>query len=181
MVRARLYSPRLDLCALDAADLEAWLTGDAAALHRRTGARFPASLEAPPVFSDDLPALHDTLLRDRRRAQWAWLLVLRATEEPVGMAAIATLTGEAGVAALGYSLYAHCRGNGYMTEALQRLLDWLRMRGGVVRLRATIPPTNSASLRVAQAVGMTIRGSGRDEVAGDVLVCEIELRRATSE
>lgn len=181
MVRARLYSRRLDLCALDAADLEAWMAGDGPLLHRRTGARFPASLEALPIFSDELPALHDTLLRDHRRAQWPWLLVLRATEEPVGLAAVATLTAEAGVAALGYALYPHCQGNGYMTEALRVLLDWLKARGGVVRLRASIPSSNVASLRVAQAVGLSVRGPGRDAVAGDVLVCEIELGGPASE
>ena len=62
---------------------------------------------------------------------------------------------------VGYGLVAPVRGHGAMTEALTALLELLDVAG--VRVRASILPDNTASLRLAARVGFTnVRGSTED-------------------
>lgn len=62
---------------------------------------------------------------------------------------------------VGYGLVAPVRGHGAMTEALTALLALLDAAG--VRVRASILPDNTASLRLAAKLGFTqLRGSTED-------------------
>ncbi|XBB65608.1 GNAT family N-acetyltransferase [Nocardioides sp. WV_118_6] len=62
---------------------------------------------------------------------------------------------------VGYGLVAPARGYGLASEALGALLE--RADGAGVRVRASIAPTNAASLRVAAKAGFTeVRGSTED-------------------
>lgn len=62
---------------------------------------------------------------------------------------------------VGYGLVASVRGRGLASEALGALLE--RADAARVRVRASIAPTNAASLRVAAAAGFTgVRGATED-------------------
>lgn len=64
-------------------------------------------------------------------------------------------------AEVGYGLVPPARGHGLATEALGALLA--RADAAGVRVRASIAPTNTASLRVAAKAGFTgIRGANED-------------------
>ena len=64
-------------------------------------------------------------------------------------------------AEVGYGLVAAARGYGLATEALTALLE--RADAAGVRVRASIAPDNSASLRVAAKTGFTtVRGTTED-------------------
>jgi ribosomal-protein-alanine N-acetyltransferase len=64
-------------------------------------------------------------------------------------------------AEIGYGLVADARGHGAATEAVRGLLEWTD-RGGV-RIRASVEPGNTASVRVLAKCGFTdLRGSDED-------------------
>ena len=64
-------------------------------------------------------------------------------------------------AEIGYGLVAEARGHGAATEAVRGLLEWTD-RGGV-RVRASVEPGNTASVRVLAKCGFTeLRGSDED-------------------
>jgi RimJ/RimL family protein N-acetyltransferase len=165
---ATVVTERLILRQLGAEDLDAWVAGHASVLQDRTGARFRAPVEAPPLFADDLPALRDLLRQEDGRHQ-IWLLVEKDSDEPVGVAGFST---DQRVATTGYSVFPRFESRGYTTEALRALLDRIQAEGGVDRVRATIPPDNLPSIRVAKKLGMVNTGTDVDPEVGDVLVYE---------
>lgn len=62
---------------------------------------------------------------------------------------------------VGYGLVAEARGYGFATEALQGLLAGTDAAG--VRIRASVEPTNAASIRVLAKCGFTqLRGPNED-------------------
>jgi RimJ/RimL family protein N-acetyltransferase len=62
---------------------------------------------------------------------------------------------------VGYGLVAEARGYGFATEALQALLVGTDAAG--VRIRASVEPTNAASIRVLAKCGFTqLRGANED-------------------
>ncbi|MBA2955184.1 GNAT family N-acetyltransferase [Nocardioides sp. MAH-18] len=62
---------------------------------------------------------------------------------------------------VGYGLVAEARGYGFATEALQGLLAEADRAG--VRVRASVEPTNAASIRVLAKCGFTeLRGANED-------------------
>jgi RimJ/RimL family protein N-acetyltransferase len=64
-------------------------------------------------------------------------------------------------AEIGYGLVEDARGHGAATEAVRGLLEWTDQLG--VRVRASVEPTNKASVRVLAKSGFTgLRGSDED-------------------
>jgi len=62
---------------------------------------------------------------------------------------------------VGYGLVAEARGYGFATEALQGLLAGADAEG--IRIRASVEPTNAASIRVLAKCGFTqLRGANED-------------------
>lgn len=62
---------------------------------------------------------------------------------------------------VGYGLVAEARGYGFATEALEGLLA--EADGAGVRVRASVEPTNAASIRVLAKCGFTeLRGANED-------------------
>ena len=60
-----------------------------------------------------------------------------------------------------------------MKNILQALVSWLFEHTDVSRLRATVPPDNAPSARVAEKLGMELVGKGEDPQLGTVLVYEL--------
>jgi RimJ/RimL family protein N-acetyltransferase len=170
-VRERLETDRLILHRLAGDDLDAWLAGDRIRLEGRTGGRFPATLEPPPLFQENLPAVRDLLHAHAEEPAWSsWLMLARANGAAVGIAGFAEV-GDAVVT--GYSIYPPLQRQGLATEAMRALVEWLLGQRGETRLRATIPPDNTASVRVAEKLGMELVGNGEDQDARPVLIYEL--------
>jgi ribosomal-protein-alanine N-acetyltransferase len=170
-MKERLETDRLILHRLEADDFDAWLQGNRIDLENRTGARFPAAMEPPPLFEDDMPALRDQLRRSSDDPTVStWLMLARSNGAAVGIAGFSR-SGDAVLT--GYSVYPSLRRIGLATEGLQALLDWLFERSGVERVRAAIPPDNAPSIRVAEKVGMQLVGRAEDPQAGEVLHYEV--------
>ena len=70
-------------------------------------------------------------------------------------------SGETPEVEVGYGLIEPARGRGLMTEALSALVAAVDLEG--VRVRASVEPTNAASLRVLAKCGFTeLRGASED-------------------
>src|SRR2546421_9385351 len=173
-MKERLETGRLILHRLEADDFDAWLEGNRMNLENRTGARFPAKMQAPPLFEKDMPAIRDQLRRSGGDpAASTWLMLARSNRAAVG---IAGFSQSEGAVVTGYSVYPALQRMGLATEGLQALLAWLFEQSGVERVRATIPPHNAPSIRVAEKLGMQLVGRGEDPQVGEVLLYELGRR-----
>ncbi|MGH2690838.1 MAG: GNAT family N-acetyltransferase [Actinomycetota bacterium] len=170
-----LQTHRLELRPLDAAALSAMALGDAAALAERTGAVFEPPVEPPPLFGDEIPFYVTRLEADPADAVWiSWLIAVQSTRLAVGVGGLGGGPGREGRFTIGYSVYPAHRGRGYATEAMERLLAWAFTQPRASVARATIPPWNTPSIRVAEKLGMTPAGKAEDREVGEVLVYELE-------
>jgi len=171
--RPTLDTERLTLVALAAADLDAWLTGDAAALARGVGARFPGPADLPPLFGEDMPWFRARLRKRPTALGWGvWIILLRTGGVPVGVVGFLGEPDAEGRFGFGYSVYPEHTRQGYATEAARGALAWAFAQPGALLARATIPPWNTASLRVAEKLEMQRAGTAQDEEVGEVLVFE---------
>jgi ribosomal-protein-alanine N-acetyltransferase len=148
-------SRRLDLPTATVEALEAVIAGDREGLQASTGATFPAPLTAPPQTEDALPHFRDVLREDPNSAPWwgRWL-VIRASGEAVGFAGFTGAPDDEGTVMLGYSVYPAWQRQGFAAEAASALTAWALAQPGVRRVRATIPPGQVASQRVAARAGL---------------------------
>lgn len=173
--RTRLRTARLDCLALDADDLDALIAADADTLRARLGAAFDAPIVAPEHIHEHLADFAAALRANPGDVGWLlWLWVRRDGGEAVGMAGLGRPDDD-GAVTFGYSVYERHQRNGYATEALRALLDeWIFAEPAARVARATIPPWNVASLRVAEKLGMRAVGRENDPEVGEVIVYERE-------
>ncbi|HEX7474164.1 MAG TPA: GNAT family protein [Candidatus Limnocylindrales bacterium] len=74
---------------------------------------------------------------------------------------------------LGYHVEPGFRRQGYATEAVRAMLDWAAGQG-THRFRASVGPTNAASLATVAGFGFRQVGSRWDEIDGEELVFETD-------
>lgn len=93
-------------------------------------------------------------------------LVLTGTQEVIGVGGIQPLDAP-GAYELGWWVWKDHWGRGYATEAAQALVAHARDVMGLARVFAVIDPPNTASVRVAEKIGMQLEGivSARETVA----------------
>jgi RimJ/RimL family protein N-acetyltransferase len=168
-------SERLSLFPLSAEDIDLMINRDVAALSAARNAVFPDPFEAPPLFDEDLEVFRNEL-RDRGDdARFTvWLALLSSSRQAVGGIGCGA-PDQDGVALVGYSVYPQFQGNGYATEGMRAVMEWARARYAVRIFRATIPPWNATSLRVADKLGMVRMGTSHDPQVGEIYVYDLEV------
>jgi GNAT superfamily N-acetyltransferase len=77
-----------------------------------------------------------------------------------------------GMLEVGYRIEAPYRRHGYATEAVRALFAWATRTEGIERFKASISPTNEASLRLISKLGFQQTGHQWDELDGLELVFE---------
>jgi RimJ/RimL family protein N-acetyltransferase len=87
-----------------------------------------------------------------------WGIFEKATGARIGEAGILDVKREIvpsfhGTPELGWGLLPAVHGKGYATEAVRAIISWAQSHFGKVRMVCIIDPDNTASLRVAHAVG----------------------------
>ena len=175
-----ITSARLDLVSLDAATVEALLSGRRAAAARAIGA----------VVPDDWPDPHDQnflrlrlgqLRRDAGMSQWlVRAVVLRAEAKMVGHAGFHGSPGvngpaKEGALEVGYTIFAANRGRGLATEAVDALIRWAHEEHRITDFIASISPGNAPSLAVVRKLGFVQTGDHWDDEDGLELVFERSL------
>ena len=63
---------------------------------------------------------------------------------------------------LGYNVFAPHRGNGYATDAVVLMIQWLKSEGGLHTATMSIDRDNRASLRVAEKAGFVCEARTED-------------------
>jgi ribosomal-protein-alanine N-acetyltransferase len=171
----RLETARLVLLSLTADAIDALLTGDAARLAALTDAGFPQPLRPPPLTEDVLPMVRDRLRADPSQdGWWTWLVVRKDTRDAVGSAGFGGGPDDEGAVMIGYATYPTAERHGFATEAAGALARWALAQPGVVRVCASLPPDNSAAIRVAEKVGMKLLGTVWEEDLDEVLLYGVE-------
>lgn len=82
---------------------------------------------------------------------------------------------EDGIAEAGYTVFEPYRRRGYAEEALRALLAWATEVHGVHRFRASVSPTNDASLALVKKFGFVQTGTQWDERDGEELVFNLQI------
>jgi RimJ/RimL family protein N-acetyltransferase len=173
MTETILRTPRLEIFPLAPDAIEALLERNAEYLRALTGAEFPKPLLPPPYMAESLPVVLTRLRKHLDEAEWwNWLLVRRDTREAVGSIALGGKPDPAGAVLIGYAMYPGREGQGYATEGVRAVMDWVFAQNGVRTVRALAPVWNTPAVHVAEKVGMRPVASNEDDEVGEVLVYE---------
>jgi RimJ/RimL family protein N-acetyltransferase len=95
--------------------------------------------------------------------EWSQLAVTRASD--------GALLGDIGIhletprAEIGFTFAPAHQGQGYATEAVTAVLDWLRANG-VREVRAVIDARNASAIALARRLGMRLEGTAAAEFKG---------------
>jgi ribosomal-protein-alanine N-acetyltransferase len=171
----QLETERLQLIALSTAAIDALLAGDGRRLRELTGATFPTPVRPPPLTEELLPLVRDKIRLDAGQdGWWTWIVVRKDTREAVGSVGFGGGPDIEGAVMVGYATYPNAKGRGYATEAAGALVEWALDQPGVARVCASMPPDNTAAIRVAQKIGMRLLGTVWEEDLDDVLLYGIE-------
>jgi RimJ/RimL family protein N-acetyltransferase len=174
---AAIASPRLALVPFSPRAMRAVLDGDERAAEEELGAAVPRGLRERlgELFAVRLAEVE----RDPTLVPWvARAMVLT---DSVGAARVIGSVGfhgppnEDGVVEVGYHVEPGFRRRGFATEAVRTLLDWAAAEHAVRRFRASVAPSNDASLAVVARLGFRQTGNRWDEVDGDQLVFELDV------
>jgi RimJ/RimL family protein N-acetyltransferase len=168
-----LRTERLELLPFSLEIVEAFLAADESRLIAVTGARFPGGL-IPPLMDDHMEAWRTMLELNPERPPWrAWLAIDRALGEAVGSAGGGGSADEHGRVLMGWAVYPRYERKGYGTETARAVMQWMLEQPRVRCVRATVPPANLPSIRVAEKIGMQVVGEDTDPEVGRVVVFEI--------
>jgi RimJ/RimL family protein N-acetyltransferase len=170
---ATLQTDRLDVVALDASLARALSDGDVRGAERQLGARFPSPFVLPPLLAADISRFADALTKaPHQTGWWGWLVIRRDVHTVVGFV-LSALPGADGFSLLGWSVYPWFERNGYATETMRAVLQWLFEHDAVAGARATIPLSFTASRRVAEKLGLIHVRSTQDAEHDHLAVYEI--------
>lgn len=115
---------------------------------------------------------------ERRGEYFIWCIELKESSKVIGTVSITDIDRHFKVAELGYGIQKKYWGNGYATEAVEALVDYMFCTVGVQRLCARIVTSNLTSVRLATRLNMECDGLLRKGVylkdkAHDVYVYSI--------
>ena len=145
-------------------------------------ARAAAAVELTPYFAS--PSMHwlwrlrlEQMTTDPSSLPWLVRAgVDDATGEVVGHAGFHGAPDARGMVEVGYSVDPRLRRRGYARAMLRALIEEARSAPEVTTVRASISPTNVASLATIAGFGFVQVGEQWDEQDGLELVLEVRLR-----
>lgn len=115
--------------------------------------------DAEPCASEDEAEKWISLfLEDEPRNQHRWVLVLKENGEKIGTCGFHRWNRETGEAEMGYDLQPLYWRKGYMTEALNEIVDFAFTEMNVKSIYAHISVDNTASQKTAEKLGFVKTG-----------------------
>ncbi len=158
-----IESSRLTLRPLSRGELHELLTGAPPVLAEVDTAAFSLS----PVQQRAIRIKMDKLKKAApEEAEWYtyWLIIRSYDRTAMGLAGFKGL-GADGTTEIGYGIAPRFREQGYMQEAIMRLLEWAAATGACSRITATgIDKTNTASRRLLESCGFRRTAETRQTV-----------------
>lgn len=105
------------------------------------------------------------LLRSEKRGEYfTWGIELKSSGKLIGTVSLPSIDKDYKVAEIGYGIIDSYWGNGYASEAIKAIMEYGFCTVGFICINAKIMKENSASVRVASAVGMQCDGLLRNGV-----------------
>ncbi len=105
------------------------------------------------------------LLRTEKRGEYfTWGIELKSSGKLIGTVSLPSIDKDYKVAEIGYGIIDSYWGNGYASEAIKAIMEYGFCTVGFICINAKIMKENSASVRVASAVGMQCDGLLRNGV-----------------
>ena len=123
----------------------------------------PDDIRSPAQMQAHLQHLV-ALQHQEPRTRYHFAIILSATDRLIGWCGLSLNDRAHQIAELGYDLDRAYWGKGYMTKAVQALVDWGFSSLQLHRIVAECHPANVASMRVMQKLGMTYEGHLRENV-----------------
>ena len=125
----------------------------------------PLAWRVPQVKSD--PSTNKWFVR---------FIVLKDSRVVIGSTSFHGVPDENGMMEIGIGIEEEFWGNGYATEALRGMWNWVCGESGVRTLRYTVSPDNLASISVIKKFGFTFMGQQIDEVDGPEDIYEMSSK-----
>ena len=116
-----------------------------------------------PQMTREFLALAAAAAQEAPRQQYALAVTLRADGSLIGQAGLTIVTTRYDEAFMWYSINRRYWGQGYMTEAARRLLEFGFEAAGLRRIFAECHPDNIASARVMEKIGLRLERHPPDE------------------
>jgi RimJ/RimL family protein N-acetyltransferase len=179
-----IVTPRLELTTFTLRAMRATLGADLATAAREIDAEVPGDLRERLGELFEMRSIQ--VLTDPASLAWlarAMVMVDPATgrRRMVGSVGFhAPPSGEPPHVEVGYHVEPEFRRRGLATEAIRAMLDWAAGQG-IHRFRASVSPTNAASLATTARFGFQQVGLHWDEIDGEELVLETEWPRPGEE
>jgi ribosomal-protein-alanine N-acetyltransferase len=153
-----LRTERLDLLPLSSAQLKLYLENPDA-LERELGIPLSRSNVTERVRGAVRMKLAKMDAEAPARHPWLtyWLMIVRAAPFGAGLAGFKGFPDAAGEAEIGYGIDPLYQNQGYMTEAVRRLIVWAFEEPACSAVTAkSVLKSNAASRRVAEKSGMSV-------------------------
>lgn len=96
---------------------------------------------------------------------WNWYAILRQPRVSIGTVGLAGQPDDQGTTTLGYSVVPGYEGQGYASEMVGGLIDWMAGTGRVARVFATTFERHFGSIRVLEKNGFGLRGLSSEDAA----------------
>ncbi|MFL5680814.1 MAG: GNAT family N-acetyltransferase [Chloroflexota bacterium] len=171
-----IRTERLELVSFSPAVMRAVLDNDLAAAAEQLGATVPSDLRERlgELFLIRL----DDIDRDASVQPWVARAMVLTDEQGVrrlvGSVGFHGPPNDDGRVEVGYHVEPEFRRRGFATEAVRALLDWAWREHSISRFRASVAPTNMASLAVVGGLGFRQTGRQWDDIDGEELVFELD-------
>ncbi|MEG2787806.1 MAG: GNAT family N-acetyltransferase [Romboutsia sp.] len=85
-----------------------------------------------------------------------WIVILKSENRTIGHIMIKGYPNEKGEVNIGYYMQEQYRGNGYMNEALNKLISWIFLNSDVEYIAADTLKNNMLSQNLLKKIGMKI-------------------------
>ncbi|PKH23689.1 GNAT family N-acetyltransferase [Enterobacterales bacterium CwR94] len=161
----QITTPRLRLRPLSAIDVDRWFSmmSDAALLRHWSHEPWYSREQAEEDIAQSVG--------DMIRGEYLRLGMVRETDQTlIGMVIFFGHHESSARGEIGYCLATDAQGQGYMQEALQAFIGWLKTQLGIRRLEADIHPDNLGSEKTLLRLGFQLEGLLRErwDVGGEI-------------
>ena len=170
---AAVAAGRIRLLSLSADALAALADHDGRRFRAITGLAAGDDVRPPPLMQDALPFVAEQVRSHPDAAPW-WMWAIALDGCFAGTVGFAGAPDADGVVQVGYSVLPELQRRAVATDALRAIVAWAFDHPEVCRVRATIPPWNAPSIRVAEKVGFARSGTDHDDEVGEVYVYALE-------
>lgn len=178
-VMGKLETKRLLLLEYNLEWIQATIAG-VDELERVSG--YEVSRDWPGIdFFFYLPYVLENVKKEPEMTKWTHLIVLKEENKVIGEIGGQGKPEETGEIELGYSIVPGYQNQGYVSEALMKLLAWLQVQPEIKRIFARSFETNTHSIQVLKKAGFVYQpDQDKVESRGRIVLWEYPMNQGVS-